>query len=260
MVAAMSSLEYFGRVCELTSHNPPHAHDCSIVDRMKRIGLVLGSRLDPTAISRDVLAAMDRARDVAILGFNTAYGRSFTMVNGWRSPVRPRGAFGTDYATRAAAAFTGLGVNASEDALSYVAGKDSSGALLESSQRYTLTFSRFQQPPTQGFWSLTLYDDRQRFADNEAERFALGDCSDLVVGRDGSTTLYIQRESPGPERESNWLPAPRSGAFSLILRLYWPGSMAINGAWSPPPVRRTGAPTLRWQDVGKTKITSQSPS
>jgi hypothetical protein len=240
IVAAMSPLEYFGRLCELTRDNPPHAHDRSIVDRMKRIGLTLGSPLDPASISRAVLAAMDRARDVAIVGFNAAYGRSFTTVNGWRSPGRPRGAFGTDYATRAAAAFAGLGVSASEDALSYVAGKDSSGALLDSSQSYTLTFSRHQQPPTQGFWAITLYDDRQSFADNKARRFALGNCYDLVPGSDGSTTLFIQRESPGSERERNWLPTPRSGTFSLVLRLYWPGSMAVNGSWSPPPVRRTG--------------------
>jgi hypothetical protein len=240
MVDAMCPVEYFGRFCELTRINPPHAHDYAIVDRMRRIGLIPGGSFDPATLSSDVLAAMDGARDVCLWGFSTAYGRSFKVTNGWRSPRKPRGAFGTDYATRAAVAFAGMGVTASEDAISYIAGKDAGGALLDSSHRYTLTFARRQQPPGRGFWSITLYDDRQRFAENRIARFALGAQDDLVPGRDGSITIYIQRESPGPEREQNWLPAPRSGTFSLALRLYWPGPMALNGSWSPPALVRIG--------------------
>jgi hypothetical protein len=238
IVAAMGPLEYFSRFCELTRNNPPHAHDCSIVDRMRRIGLIPGNPLDPATLSSEIMSALSWARDVALLGFNTAYGRSFNVTNGWRYPRRPRGAFGTDYSTRAAAAFAGLGVNASEDAISYVAVKDSVGAVLDSSHCYALTFPRNRQPPAHGFWTLTLYDDRQRFAINPIERFALGALSELVPGRDGSITIYIQRESPGPQLERNWLPSPRSGAFSLVLRLYWPASVAVNASWSPPGLLR----------------------
>jgi hypothetical protein len=208
---------------------------------MRRVGLIPGSPLDPAALSPEIMAAMECARDVALLGFNTAYGRSFTVTNGWRYPGRPRGAFGTDYATRAAAAYAGLGVNASEDAISYVAGKDASGAVLDSSHCYALTFPRNRQPPAHGFWTLTLYDDRQRFAENPVERFALGALNGLVHGRDGSITIYIQRESPGPQLERNWLPSPRTGAFSLVLRLYWPASAAVNATWAPPGLRRVDA-------------------
>jgi hypothetical protein len=237
----MSALEYFSRFCDLTRNNPPHAHDCSIVDRMRRIGLIPGMPLDPARLSTEVVAAMEWARDVALLGFNTAYGRSFSVTNGWRYPGRPRGAFGTDYSTRAAAAFAGLSVNASEDAISYVAVKDSSGTVLDSSRCYALTFPRNKQPPAHGFWTLTLYDDRQQFARNPIERFALGALNELAPGRDGSITMYIQRESPGQPLERNWLPSPRAGAFSLVLRLYWPASMAIHGSWSPPALRRIDA-------------------
>jgi hypothetical protein len=241
IVSAMGALEYLSRFCDLTRSNPPHAHDCSIVDRMRRVGLIPGSPLDPAALSPEVMAAMECARDVALLGFNTAYGRSFTVTNGWRYPGRPRGAFGTDYATRAAAAYAGLGVNASEDAISYVAAKDANGAVLDSSHCYALTFPRNKQPPAHGFWTLTLYDDRQRFASNPIERFALGALNDLVHGRDGSITVYVQRESPGPQLERNWLPCPRTGAFSLVLRLYWPAAAAVNATWAPPGLRRIDA-------------------
>jgi hypothetical protein len=238
MVAAMDAVDYFSHFCELTRANPPHAHDCAIIDRMRRIGLVPGTPLDRTALSSEVVAAMEWARDVALLAFKAAYGRSFDVTNGWRYPASPRGAFGTDYCTRAASAYAARGMNAGEDAISYVAAKDAQGTILDSSHCYALTFPRNKQPPAHGFWTLTLYDDRQRFAHNRIHRLALGSLDELIPGRDGSITIYVQRESPGSELERNWLPCPRSGAFSLVLRLYWPAATAINGAWSPPGLRR----------------------
>jgi hypothetical protein len=237
LVAGMSARDYFGRFCELTLDNPPHLHDCSMVDRMKQIGLIPGRTLDPSALSRETRMALDQARSIASSRFTMTYQQSCTFANGWRAPGRARGAYGLDYSTRAAVAFSGLGVPANEDAASYLATKDSAGEALDSSQHYTLTFTRNQHPPVQGFWSLTLYNDRHLFADNLLGRFALGTRTALLPGRDGSTTIYIQRESPGPERERNWLPAPRSGGFSLALRLYW--SNSSSGPWSPPPLRRS---------------------
>jgi hypothetical protein len=57
---------------------------------------------------------------------------------------------------------------------------------------------------------------------------------------DGSLDLYFQSESPGKDREANWLPAPK-GAFNLTMRLYAPRSEALTGKWAPPPVRRVEA-------------------
>jgi hypothetical protein len=88
------------------------------------------------------------------------------------------------------------------------------------------------------FWSLTLYDERQYFAANPINRFAIGDRDKLTFNADGSLDLYIQRLSPGVEKESNWLPAPTKGAFTLNLRLYWPKPEAMTGTWVPPPVKQ----------------------
>lgn len=88
------------------------------------------------------------------------------------------------------------------------------------------------------FWSLTLYDERQLFTPNPIDRYAIGDRDPLILNPDGSLDLYIQRQSPGAEREANWLSTPEQGKFSMNLRLYWPKAEALNGTWTPPGVKR----------------------
>jgi len=56
---------------------------------------------------------------------------------------------------------------------------------------------------------------------------------ELKKDADGGVTLYIQNESPGKEREANWLPAPK-GPFMMALRLYWPKEAALDGTWTAP--------------------------
>ncbi len=85
---------------------------------------------------------------------------------------------------------------------------------------------------------MTMYDERQLFTDNPIRRYAIGDRDPLRFNADGSLDLFIQRQSPGKERESNWLPAPKAGPFSMNMRLYWPRPAALRGAWTPPPVRK----------------------
>ena len=90
------------------------------------------------------------------------------------------------------------------------------------------------------FWSLTMYDERQLFAANAISRFAIGDRDELEFNADGSLDIQIGRESPGDVLESNWLPAPASGPFTMNLRLYWPRPEALDGAWRPPAVHPAG--------------------
>ena len=99
-----------------------------------------------------------------------------------------------------------------------------------------IRFPRGQLPPARAFWSVTVYDERQSFASNPIDRYALGDRDPLVFNEDGSLDLYLQRQSPGNEREANWLPTPAEGPFSLTMRLYWPKPEATDGTWKPPPV------------------------
>jgi hypothetical protein len=238
-VARMRGIEFFGRFCELTRKHPPHAQDCPLLDRLERIGIRPGRRFVVGALSNEVHAAIEKAPELATRTFEGAYERSWTHANHWRGIGKPRGAYGTDYAVRAGVAHCGLGAIANEDAVGYLATEDALGNQLDSSKCYRLTFPRDQLPPVRAFWSLTLYDARGLFADNATGRHAFGSRDELVPGRDGSVTLYIQRDWPGEMREKNWLPAPRAGRFSLSLRLYWPTANAQSGAWSPPALHRT---------------------
>ena len=126
-----------------------------------------------------------------------------------------------------------------EDAVYPIARFDADGKLLNGASRYVVHFTKADIPPVdpRGFWSLTLYDKEYFLAANPANRYALLSRDKFNVNPDGSMDLYIQKESPGTQKEANWLPAP-DDEFILMLRLYWPQDEVVSGAWAPPPVRR----------------------
>jgi hypothetical protein len=115
---------------------------------------------------------------------------------------------------------------------------DADGKPFSSDSRYILHFNKDQVPPVRGFWSLTMYNEKQLFAANPIDRYAIGDRDKLAFNPDGSLDLYIQRETPGKDKESNWLPAPASGPFTMNLRLYWPKPEILDGSWAPPGVKQ----------------------
>jgi hypothetical protein len=96
-----------------------------------------------------------------------------------------------------------------------------------------------QLPPARGFWSLTMYDSGFFFVANPINRYSISARQNLKANTDGSVDLYIQKDSPGPDKESNWLPAP-AGKFQLMLRLYWPNEndpSILDGTWNIPAVQ-----------------------
>lgn len=234
----MNASEFFSMFAELMKNNPPHANDYPILDRMKRIGIEPGKSFKLTSAPKEVQDALNSAPTVALPQIKEAWSKAGVLANGWRTNMTAIGTYGTDYLHRAAVAYGGYGANAIEDALYPTAFADADGQPFSSDNRYVLHFAKDQIPPVRGFWSLTMYNDRQLFAENPIGRYALGDRDKLSFNADGSLDLYIQRESPGEGKEANWLPAPKSGAFTMNLRLYWPKAEATNGTWAPPPVKR----------------------
>ena len=100
----------------------------------------------------------------------------------------------------------------------------------------SITFAKDQTPPVNGFWSLTLYNERHLFNPNNLNRFSLGTKNKTrKLNEDGSLTLYAGNKSPGADKESNWLPAP-VGTFSLYIRSYWGKQAILDGSWQPPAV------------------------
>ena len=117
---------------------------------------------------------------------------------------------------------------------------DADGQPFSSDKDYVLHFDKDELPPVRAFWSLSMYNDEQFFAANSQNRYAIGDRDPLKYNPDGSLDIYIQRQSPGVEKESNWLPTPASGAFTMNLRLYWPKRQVLLGKWLPPAVTHVG--------------------
>ncbi|HRW39423.1 MAG TPA: DUF1214 domain-containing protein, partial [Aquihabitans sp.] len=152
----------------------------------------------------------------------------------WRCADRSTAAM-----TRAVAARAGLWGNHGYEAFYAVVYADADGELLDSAHDYELRLA--PPPPVDAFWSLTMYDDRDYYlVENPIDRYSIGDRTPgLVVGDDGSITLYLQRTSPGPDREANWLPTPAAGGFRPMLRAYEPGAAIRDGSYRLPDIVRT---------------------
>jgi hypothetical protein len=145
-----------------------------------------------------------------------------------------------NYLYRMAGAVLGIYGNSKDEALYPGSSSDSTGQPLTGADRYTYHFASGQLPPVNAFWSLTMYELPQSLlVANPMNRYLINSpmLSSLIKDPDGGITLYIQNESPGADKEANWLPAPK-GPFQVILRLYWPKPDALNGTWkAPQPVR-----------------------
>jgi hypothetical protein len=131
----------------------------------------------------------------------------------------------------------GLGANLPEDAIYPLNLGDSTGKPLSGANKYAIHFAKGATPPAYAFWSITLYDPEGFQVGNVLNRFAVSSWMPFKTNADGSLDLYFQNESPGKDKEANWLPAP-AGDFNLTMRLYAPKSDALTGRWNPPPVKK----------------------
>ena len=163
--------------------------------------------------------------------------------NGWRVTTEGfgnRAAYAGNWTLRAAAAKAGIYGNDAAEALYPMLAADSDGQKPDGGSRYTLTFPAGQLPPVNAFWSVTMYDGKtQLLVENPINRYLINSpmLPKLAKNPDGSLTLYIQKDSPGKDKEANWLPAP-AGPIFTVMRLYWPKEAALKGAWKPPAVQR----------------------
>jgi hypothetical protein len=234
-VFEMDASRFFKRLNDLMKDNPPFLADAGSLKRFASIGVVPGKSFDlkslNPAVASGVEASIRDAQAKIIANAKTPHGRT---MNGWEF-MSNVGSYGTNYLWRAVVALVGLGANLPEDAVYPRATKDSVGQPFSGANRYTIRFAKGQLPPVGAFWSITMYNFHQFFVKNPIGRYAIGDRDKLKFNDDGSLTLYLQNESPGKEKESNWLPAPED-SFSLLMRLYWPKEEILDGIWLPPAV------------------------
>lgn len=230
----MTAEEYFSNAVSLITSMPAHTIDQPILARMRMIGLVPGTKFAPRP---EVLAALVKAKNegpARLMRFARDTGSS---RQGWRVITLSIGNYGSDYQQRAAVAMMGLGANRPADAIYPRADFDSEGKPLDGSKNYVVHFNANELPPVGAFWSLTAYDRNGFTVPNGLNRYALGDRDPIIRNADGSLDLYLQKDSPGAMRETNWLPiAP--GPVSLNLRLYLPKPEAVDGRWPLPRINR----------------------
>jgi hypothetical protein len=157
--------------------------------------------------------------------------------NGWTSP--PNNArWGVDYLSRTATARSNMFDNTPNETRYIYTDFDKDGQRLTGAHRYSVMFAPGETPPVNGFWSLTVYNKEHLFEPNTLNRFSLGTKSkSMRTNPDGSLTLYFQTNSPGADKEANWVPTPLD-EFSLYIRAYWPKDAVFNGSWKPPVVVR----------------------
>jgi hypothetical protein len=236
-VAKMDAQTFFTSFAKLLPGNPPAKEDAPAVENIKKLGIVAGQPFDMSkldaASAKGVENGAKAAHDAIVAA---AKGSTGDLRNGWTIHW-DLGRYGTNYGLRAVIASISLGANAPEDAIFMSSPFDAGGRPLNGANKYVLHFDKGKAPPTDAFWSLALYDDRQFFVANPIDRHAIGDLDKLGFNPDGSIDIYIQNASPGKDKESNWLPAPKDN-FNLILRIYWPKPELLTRAWIPPAVKR----------------------
>lgn len=233
----MPAKRYFGYAAELMKVNPPHMSDGSILLRMQRIGLEPGRSFNLDGLPAELQKAVAEGAQQALSTMQALADSKGGARNGWVSPTSGIGVYGNEYLFRAVIAMIGLGANPAEDAIYPNSAVDAEGKALMGGQRYVMHFAKADLPPVDAFWSLTLYDGDGFPVTNAMERYAIGDRDALTFNPDGSLDLYIQPDSPGKDKESNWLPSPEAGAIALTMRLYWPRRAALTGEWIPPAIQ-----------------------
>ena len=246
-VDTMPAGKFFAYATELMKLHPPHITDEPIIARMKRIGLEPGKTFDPSKVDPAVAKAIEAAPAAGQKLMAWKVATLARVVNNWSMNTDTMGVYGNYYLKRAIVAQVGLGANLPEDAIYPLNLGDEAGRPLEGTNKYTIHFEKDAIPPVRAFWSITLYDQDGFQVANPLNRFAVSSWMPFKYNADGSLDLYFQNESPGKDKEANWLPAPK-GAFNLTMRLYSPRSEALTGRWNPPPITRVqGLPSLAAQ-------------
>ena len=243
VIIAMGTEGYFNLLAKLMGGDaPPAAGDGPILASMAKIGIVPGKPFEMSKLDPAVQAALKDIPQSALKKIEDNKAALGGIIDGW-VVTKGLGTYGPDsYMKRAVVAAFGWPANQQRDAVYPYTETDSTGQKLTGANKYTLTFAKDATPPVNGFWSITMYmiDQGWWFVPNPLNKFTVSLRDNPKFNADGSLTLYFQNESPGKDKEANWLPAPK-GEFIPMLRMYWPKDESpsiLNGSWKPPAVQK----------------------
>ena len=226
---------------------PAGPEEKAIREKLARLGVEAGKPFDFKALSPEQKAAVVEGMKAGETKVTEAVSNAGKDINGWRitDPDGDRAFFNGDWLKRSVAAQAGIYGNNSAEATYPITRADVDGEPLDgSTHKYTLTLAAGQFPPVNAFWSVTMYDGKtQLLIKNPINRYLINSpmLPNMKLDAERGLTLYIQKDSPGAEKESNWLPAP-DGLIYLVMRLYWPGTEPPSilppgeGTWKPPGI------------------------
>jgi hypothetical protein len=237
-VNQMDAVAYFTLLAQLMKSNPPATADAPALAKFARIGLVPGKDFDASKLNADFAK---RIPEIALdrIMLQLKVNKDVQHLHGWNFTTKT-GLYGTDYLMRALITAIGLGANRPQDAVYPTSLKDVRDDAYDGANKYVIHFDKGQTPPAEGFWSITMYDSSYFFVANPINRYSISARQALKSNPDGSIDLFIQKDSPGADKESNWLPAP-AGKFILMMRLYWPNEndpSILEGTWTIPEVKK----------------------
>ena len=218
---------------------PPAANDADLIQSFARIGVGPGLDVDaqdPATKLGLARAAVDGKKIIA-QAFAAAYLQK--QVNGWNypPPATGRPTPSRDWLFRGMQMLAGFVANDPIEATYLNVSLDGEGKPLSGDNRYVIHFEKGGQPKVKAFWSVTMYNLQYNLVANSINRYSRGDRSGMKLDKDGGLTIYVQKNSPGADKEANWLPAPE-GQFFLIMRTYLPAEDIVDQTWQPPRITR----------------------
>lgn len=241
--AQRTDVRFFNILNFVLQFCPTHPSETELMARLAEIGVGAGRSIDVDGLSAEMKAALEQGMADAWADYDAIKAERIDtkqLTSGDLLGTREH--LKNNYLYRMAAAVLGLYGTGKEEAMYPLYTVDSEGRPLSGANTYVLRFAPGQLPPVHAFWSLTMYRVPENLlVANPLDRYLLNSTMLPQFRRDedGGLTLLIQKDSPGPEKEANWLPAPE-GPFMVPMRMYWPTKEAIDGTWKEPPMRRVG--------------------
>lgn len=235
-----TSIEFFNVLNHLLQFCPAHPSEKELLARFARLGIGAGRTIDVAGLTPEAKSAFQQGMVDAWAELDALQKR----INA--GEVTSGDMFGTrdflknNYLYRMAAAVLGIYGNSKMEAMYPIYAVDVDGQKLDGKYRYAIRFAPGQLPPVDAFWSLTMYElPSSLLVANPIDRYLLNSSMlpQFKMDVDGGLTLLIQNDSPGPEMQPNWLPAPK-GPFIMAMRLYRPREDALSGKWVAPKLRK----------------------
>jgi hypothetical protein len=235
-----TSLEFFNVLNNLLEFAPTHPSEIELKARVARIGIAEGKTFDPSKLSPEMKAAIEQGMADAWADMNATSKKLDTGEITAGDCYGTRQYLRNNYLYRATAIYLAGNAQPKEEVIYPFISLDADGKPFDGANRYAIRFAPDQMPPAKQFWSVTMYSLPQRLlVANPINRYLLNTpmMPNWVKDADGGYTFHIQNEAPAPDREVNWLPAPKGG-FYMVMRLYVPSKEAQDGIWrAPRPVK-----------------------